>query len=152
MNIGEKNTNKIKDYLKVYYSNPDNLKRIYTGRKQKYNNDVEYRIRATMRSQINNNLKDKCKKTPEYLGCSIHEFKEYLSSLFLPEMNWENHGEIWEIDHIIPLSSFDFSIESNVYLAFHYSNTQPLFKTTEIAKSFSYVDQIGNRNKSKSIT
>lgn len=67
-------------------------------------------------------------------------------------MNWANHGKIWEIDHIIPLSSFDLTIEENIYKAFNYKNTQPLFKTTSIAESFGYKNYVGNREKSDKIT
>lgn len=31
---------------------------------------------------------------------------------------------------------------------FNFTNFQPLFKTTEIAKSFGYINEIGNREKS----
>jgi len=30
----------------------------------------------------------------------------------------------------------------------YYTNLQPLFKTTEIAKSLGYINEMGNRNKS----
>ena len=66
-------------------------------------------------------------------------------------MNWKNHGKIWEVDHITPLSKFDLTIEENIYKAFNYRNTQPLFKTTVIAESFGYKGYIGNRNKSNKI-
>jgi hypothetical protein len=71
--------------------------------------------------------------------------------MFLQNMSWENYGAVWEIDHKIPLSSFNLTQEENIYEAFKYQNTQPLFKTTEIAESFGYVDQIGNRNKSNKL-
>ena len=64
-------------------------------------------------------------------------------------MTWENHGEVWEIDHINPCASFDLTDIKQQKQCFHYTNLQPLFKTTEIAKSFGYNDQIGNRNKNK---
>jgi hypothetical protein len=63
-------------------------------------------------------------------------------------MSWENWGVVWEIDHKQPISSFDLTQEENIYKAFNYQNTQPLFKTTEIAENFGYINQIGNRNKS----
>ena len=71
--------------------------------------------------------------------------------MFLQNMRWENYGIIWEIDHKIPLSSFNLTQEKNTYEAFNYQNTQPLFKTTEIEESFGYVNQIGNRNKSNKL-
>ena len=74
---------------------------------------------------------------------------QYLEDLFLPEMDWNNHGNVWEIDHILPIAYFDFSDEEQIKQCFHFSNHQPLFKTTEIAESFGYIDHIGNRNKNK---
>jgi hypothetical protein len=62
-------------------------------------------------------------------------------------MNWDNHKIIWEIDHIKPISLFNLTNLEEQKQCFHYTNMQPLFKTTEIAKSFNYVE-IGNRNKS----
>ena len=62
-------------------------------------------------------------------------------------MSWDNHGDIWEIDHILPCSSFDLTKLEEQQKCFHFSNHQPLFKTTQIAESFGYKDEIGNRNK-----
>ena len=62
-------------------------------------------------------------------------------------MNWDNHGEIWEIDHIKPCSLFNLIDIEQQKQCFHYTNTKPLFKTSFIAKSFGY-NEIGNRNKS----
>ena len=68
--------------------------------------------------------------------------------MFKPGMSWENYGKIWEIDHIKPCDSFDLTKLEEQQKCFHYTNLQPLFKTTEIAESFGYINQIGNRNKS----
>jgi hypothetical protein len=85
------------------------------------------------------------------IGCSVKECKFYLEKLFLPEMNWENHGKVWEIDHTKPCASFDLTDIKQQQECFHYTNLKPLFKTTEIAESFGYTNQIGNRNKGKYI-
>ena len=77
--------------------------------------------------------------------------KQHLESQFKPEMNWENHGKIWEIDHIKPCISFDLTNIEQQKQCFHYTNLQPLFKTSELAESFGYINEIGNRNKSKNI-
>ena len=66
-------------------------------------------------------------------------------------MNWSNHGTIWEIDHIIPCDSFDLTKLEEQEKCFHFSNLQPLFKTTEIAESLGYKGYIGNREKSNKI-
>lgn len=41
-------------------------------------------------------------------------------------MNWDNYGDYWEIDHILPLDSFDLTISENQKTAFNYKNVQPL--------------------------
>jgi hypothetical protein len=63
-------------------------------------------------------------------------------------MNWENQGMVWEMDHIKPCDSFNLGILEEQYKCFHYTNIQPLFKTTEIAEQNGYKNEIGNRNKS----
>ena len=92
-------------------------------------NNPSFKIMSNMGNQLRAAIKDKNKKTCsslQYLGCSIEEWRTYLESKFTKNMNWENHGVVWDIDHIIPLSSFDFTIEDNIYKAFNYTNTQPL--------------------------
>jgi hypothetical protein len=93
---------------------------------------------------------DKITKTEILLGCSFNDCKQYLEQQFKPEMNWDNHGEVWEIDHIKPCDSFDLTDIEQQKQCFHYNNTQPLFKTTSIAESFGY-NEIGNRDKSNTI-
>jgi hypothetical protein len=65
----------------------------------------------------------------------MEEYTQYLESQFTPEMNWDNYGEYWEIDHIKPIASFDLNIEENLYTCFYYLNTQPLEKTQNREKS-----------------
>ena len=69
----------------------------------------------------------------KYLGCTIEEYKQYLESLFTPEMTWENYGFYgWHIDHIIPLSSA--KNEEELYKLCHYTNLQPLWAKENLSK------------------
>lgn len=46
------------------------------------------------------------------LGYSMQELKEHLEKQFAPRMSWDNYGrgaECWHIDHIKPVSWFNFS-------------------------------------------
>lgn len=119
--------------------------------KDKYKNDLKYRLSQILRIRLLDALKGKSNKiisSLDLLGCNITEFKQHLELQFKPEMNWENHGKIWEIDHIIPCSSFDLINVEEQQKCFHYTNIQPLFKTSDLAKSLGYINEIGNRNKS----
>ena len=126
-------------------NNKDKLKE-YANKK--YKEDINYKLASLLRHRLYFALKlnTKTKSALKLLGCSMNDFKNYLKFQFKPEMNWDNHGEIWEIDHIKPCDLFDLTDIEQQKQCFHYTNLQPLFKTTEVAKSFGY-DEIGNRNK-----
>lgn len=101
------------------------------------------------RDRVKRGIKTDRKKTWDLLGCSFNELKQHIENQFYPEMNWENWGDTWEIDHIKGCINFNFDIPSEVEECFHYTNMRPLFKTTSIAESFGYKDIIGNRNRKK---
>lgn len=140
-----------KKKLKEYKNRKDIKEKDKLLKKEKYNNDINYKIRSNVGIRINDMIKqtrvNKNNSTLYYLGCEIDFFKSYIETLFKPEMNWDNHGDIWELDHILPCSSFDFNEEENIFKCFHYTNYQPLFKTTKIAEDLGYKNEIGNRNK-----
>lgn len=92
--------------------------------------DTQYKILSYLRTRIATSIRDyryhKKESTIKELGCSIEEYIKHLESQFSRNMNWDNHGEYWEIDHIIPLSKGG---------SFHYTNTQPLTITENRKKS-----------------
>jgi hypothetical protein len=126
-------------WKKEYYQN-NKAERAKYMREWKEKNP-KYKVQASIMTYISAALK-KQSKCIEYLGCSWDIFYKHIENQFLPEMNWENYGIIWEVDHKHPISKGG---------SFHYTNTQPLFTTTKIAESFGYVGYIGNRNKSNKI-
>lgn len=68
----------------------------------------------------------KGQKTLELIGCSREEFILHLEQQFDANMNWDNYGIYWEVDHIIPLSKGG---------TIHWSNSQPLTVTENRRKS-----------------
>jgi hypothetical protein len=120
---------------------------------QRYKSDHNFRLLNNIRSRINHALKEniKSKNTKDLIGCDINEYKQYLELLFKNGMSWENHGKVWEIDHIIPCTSFDLLDPIQQQQCFHYTNTQPLFKTSGLARQFGYIHDEGNRNKSNKV-
>ena len=144
---GENNKDRVRESAKQW--SIDNRKLINENYRNKYQNDIQYRISKILRSRIHGlvGVGYKSQSTMKLIGCTVEEFKYYIEQQLSPEMNWDNHGEIWEIDHIIPCVSFDLILLEEQQKCFHYINMQPLFKTTEIAESFGYTDKIGNRNK-----
>ena len=146
----EINNQQIKKYIKQWFH--ENKEYINEFNRKKYSENINFKIKVTLRNTLNKKLKNKkTTSSIKLLGCSVEYFKNHLEQQFLPEMSWENHGIIWEIDHIKPCASFDLTDLEQQKQCFHYTNLQPLFKTTEIAESFGYINQIGNRNKNKNV-
>jgi hypothetical protein len=132
-------------YSKTHYTNNSNMYKEYMI--NRYHTNIQTKLSHSLRCRLNNSLKDSKISAKKLLGCNIKEYKQHIESQLKPEMNWNNHGKVWEIDHIKPCDSFDLTDIEQQKQCFHYTNLQPLFKTTSIAESFGY-NEIGNRNKS----
>ena len=112
----EKNKEKHAKMVSDYYHNNKDYFREWNQNKME--TDPLFRLRHSINALINHHLKtNKSKRSIEYLGCTIQEYKLYIEPQFTSEMNWDNYGSYWEIDHIHPLSKNG---------SFHYTNTQPL--------------------------
>ena len=133
-----------KDCIKKQRENKEWHKNQYNEKKkkwaqQKYTSNLNFKLKSNLRCRINSILKKqktyKNNNTLEYLGCSLDFYKQYIEQQFKLDMSWENHGVLWEIDHIIPCSSFDLTLEENIYKCFNHKNTQPLYKSINRSKS-----------------
>lgn len=108
-----------------------NKKRRHDIRQDRFKNDINYRLIASIRGRVAHAIKSqqstKSRKTIALLGCSIEQARQHIENQFQDGMTWENYGyRTWHIDHIIPLSSFDLTSEEEQRKAFHYTNLQPL--------------------------
>lgn len=62
------------------------------------------------------------------------KYRKYDKSRYQNNKDDDNYGD-WELDHIIPLSSFDLTDRSQIKQACHYKNFQPLLAKDNRAKS-----------------
>jgi len=102
--------------------------------RERMQNDVYFRLKRRLRDRFKNYFKSKTSKIDKYTGCSIPNLKHYLELQFTPEMNWDNQGSYWHIDHIKPIDSFDLTKESDLKAALHYTNLQPLSGAENLIK------------------
>jgi hypothetical protein len=92
--------------------------------------DPEWRERARIRAH-SNRLKQATPRSKRYipeLGCTRWQARKHIERQWLPGMSWDNHGGVWEIDHIIPASRFDVRDPLQQLQMCHYTNLQPMWR------------------------
>ena len=110
-----------KEYTREYMNN---------YKKDRRKIDINFKLINDLRTRILSCVKkynfEKKDTSIKELGCSIQEYVVYLESKFDGNMDWDNHGSYWEIDHTTPLSRGG---------SFHYTNTTPMLKEENRRKS-----------------
>ena len=138
---------------KYYYNNQDkccersrewysNNKEIKNEKHTKYMNlrrkeDINFKIYGNIQGRLYSALYNnkKTQRTLDLISCSIEYYKSWLESQFDSNMNWDNHGSYWHIDHVKPCASFDLSNENEVKECFSWKNVRPVEKTLNLKKS-----------------
>ena len=132
-----RNAEHVKRYKARYRMNNNDKIRAYQRRKRKelMTSSVAFVIRERLRKRITEALRNqrgsKSKKTMQFLGCSLEDFRIYIESKFDVGMNWSNWGkgkDKWNLDHIVPCAIFDLTKPEHQNRCFHFSNYQPLWQ------------------------
>ena len=130
--IGEDNTicKYCKDVKPKTHFRHNRLKCKYCEREDPFEKFKRY-----ARTRIYNCLKrNKNKHAHEYLGCMPSEYLQWIC-FNAKDFTLENYGKVWHIDHVIPLSKFNFENEQEALLAFNWRNTTPLLARDNLVKN-----------------
>ena len=132
----KENKNKLDEKRKKY--NEENKEKINETRRNRYKdrikNDINFKLSKIHRNILKRILRyKKHESTSDLLGYTSIELRENIESKFKDGMSWDNYGE-WEIDHIIPVSSFDLE-KTPPCIVNSLDNLQPLWKIENIKKS-----------------
>ena len=68
----------------------------------------------------------KTDSTMNYIGCNIQYLREWFEYNFTSEMNWDNYGSYWSIDHIIPVCKFELTNEDEKLKCCNWTNLMPV--------------------------
>lgn len=107
-----------------------------TYKQKRYSSDIEYKLAENLRSRLAAALRGQYRtgSAVRDLGCSISELRQHLESQFSAEMNWDNHGTVWHIDHILPLANYQLTDRGTLRRLVHYTNLQPLLALDNLSK------------------
>src|ERR1017187_9485912 len=142
-----KNSAKIKRYKKTYAAknpakinkassewktrNPQKVRQAIRKRANfRYATDPAFRILQNLRVLMRKHLKGIVKggHSVELVGMPSKDYLQYIKTTFWPGMTETNDGPIKrEVDHIRPLSGFNFTDPEEQKKAFHWSNTRALW-------------------------
>ena len=111
--------------------------------------DPTEKFKRYIRTRIYNCLKNKnkSKHAIEYLGCSSNEYFKWILC-YNENYNLENYGNVWHVDHVIPISKFNLDNIEEQSLAFNWRNTMPLSSKENLSKNNKIIKtQIEQHNK-----
>lgn len=120
-------------------NNPEKIHAIWTKRDRKRRATPRGRLDNAISRGVNRGLRKGSKagrSTFSLLGYSSQDLMDHLERLFQPGMTWDNYGEVWEIDHKIPRSAFNYEAPEDIDFSRCWSlgNLQPLWKSENRSK------------------
>jgi hypothetical protein len=66
--------------------------------------------------------KNPCTFYAPYFGLDINNMRKWFEYQFKDGASWENFGEQWQFDHIIPVTYFNFSLEAELKMCWSFIN------------------------------
>lgn len=120
-------------------ANPEKTKEIRKRCYVRRMMDPRHKIDASIRTGLSGSIAKggkHGKKTYEALGYNRRDLMAHLEKKFTEGMTWDNYGD-WHIDHVIPLSAFNFSTVDchDFKRAWALSNLQPLWAFDNLSKN-----------------
>ncbi len=104
--------------------------------KHKRQTDPLFRMKESLKVRIFDILKSsKQDSSSSLIGCTSAELKQWIEYNFRDNQCWGNYGAQWHIDHVVPISHFDLTDETQRKHCFHWLNLRPLDKKENISKS-----------------
>jgi 5-methylcytosine-specific restriction endonuclease McrA len=141
------NLEKVKEYRKANKDHLNKLGRESTKRRRAKINEYRRSLILTPRDKLNKNMRNGIWRSinregkngrswKALVGYTIDELKQHLEKQFDGEMNWDNYGSYWHVDHIIPKSAFNYSAPDHLDFrrCWELKNLRPLIAIQNLRK------------------
>ena len=130
----------IKNQKLCHKENRDRIKRYrckyFKTRRRK---DLYFKIALNLRSRPITAFKcqnvRKTNKTIDLLGCFHSFFRSWIIHQLYGTMTIENYGPVWQIDHFLPIGSFNLLNENDMKKCSNWVILRPLFSTEKNSKT-----------------
>jgi len=128
-----RNRPEIKEHIKQKNKEYLPIRKIKIKESRKTN--TNFQLSEILRSKVHKMIKGKQTSYQNIIGCDIEFLKKWIAFRFEKNMTWNNLGSEWQIDHILPINSFDLTNETEQKICFHWTNLQPLNSFINKSKS-----------------
>ena len=127
------NRDQLIEYKKQYFQQNKN-KIIGSYRqyvKSRRDSDLIYKLACNFRSRTSKAFKSqivrKTNKAFDLLGCSHSFLRQWIFYQLYGNMTIENCGSVWQIDHCLPVASFNIMDEIDKKKCFNWVNLRPMY-------------------------
>jgi hypothetical protein len=113
-----------------------------------FNFSEDTKIQRKLRNKYNGILKELISDKRHFssiFNLSSENLRKHIENQFSEEMNWENRGTTWVIEHIIPLALFDLKNQKEIKMAYDLRNLRPMFNKENLDK----LDYLPNGDKAR---
>ena len=128
----EKNKDYVKARYKLYCAN--NREKLNRIARDYLKNNLNAKLRAIFSKRLYGKIK-KNKSTSDYMDSSVQLIRKWIEFNFDDNMNWDNYGDVWQLDHTLPINLFNLEIDEEIYICFNWKNLMPLSKHCNMVKS-----------------
>ena len=120
-----------------HYHNNRKERRSILG-KERRKRDLNFKLISNIGVRTNKAFKSqnvrKTNKTVDLLGCSNSFFQRWIIHQLYGNMTIENYGSVWQIDHCLPIASFNTLDEIDMKKCFNWVNLRPMYSSKNISK------------------
>lgn len=94
--------------------------------------DIQFKLLRNIRSRLSQVVKKGIsgrtvsETTKSLIGISLKDFVRWLEKNLHGEMSFENYGDVWHVDHVLPCARFDLKNIEERQVCFHWTNMRPL--------------------------
>ena len=100
--------------------------------------DLNYKLACNLRSRTNKAFKSqnvrKTNKTFDLLECSHNFLGQWNICQLYGNMTIEKYGSVWQIDHCLPIASFNIMDETDMKKCFNWVNLRPMYSNENNSK------------------
>ncbi len=133
-------SNSNREYLNEYsrdyrVSHQEIVSNIANKYKNSKKDDPQYIIANSLRKKLRYYIvQNPSDKHIDLFGATSNFVRNWIEFQFTSEMNWDNYGEYWNFDHIIPYDNFDLTTQEMQHICCKWSNIQPLLSSKNSGK------------------